>query len=625
MLVRDIRPYRFTMPIARLLLLLVVLAPSAAFAQEDETPDPITYRWHAVTPAVIEGQAWRDTASPFDRFPGRAMKELREPVWHLSRNSTGMSVRFTSDATHVRVRWTVTLDRLALPHMPATGVSGLDLYAREDGAWYFVGGARPTESPTNDAEVIARMTPEPREFKLYLPLYNGVSSLEVGVPEDASFRFEPPSTARPVVVYGTSITQGCCASRPGMAYTAILERRLGVPFVNLGFSGNGKAEPEVARLLAELDPAVYVLDPLPNLKPDEVAERMPRLIETIRAARPRTPIVLVEHLIYPNSRFRPAKAADIATSNAYLRRIYEERRAAGDTLISFVPSRDLLGRDGDGTVDDSHPTELGFGRMADGLEPYIRQALAAASSQVERKIRKLLAVFAHPDDETMAGPLLAHYGRQPDVEVHLVITTSGDRGVTPFAGIPAGPKLAAARAEEAACAARELGTRAPILYGLPDGGLHNMKVLGELAERLTQTIRDIEPDAIVTWGPEGGYGHADHRLVSAVVTQIVQAGDVTGRLYYAALPASGVTPELIASLNFPAPFRPTADEHLTLRVPYTDEDARRARAALGCHVTQFTPQTMDLLTSLTERVNRGTAYLRPWAGDGRQRTDIFEP
>ncbi len=612
------------MSIARLLLLLVAMAPSAAFAQEDDASESIAFRWQTVTPAVLDGQGWTDTASPFDRFPGRASSDLRDPVWHLSRNSTGMSVRFTSDATHVRVRWTVTQDRLALPHMPATGVSGLDLYARDEGAWYFVGGARPTESPTNDAEVIAGMTPEPREFKLYLPLYNGVSRLEVGVPEGASFRFEPRSGARPVVVYGTSITQGCCASRPGMAYTAILERRLGVPFINLGFSGNGKAEPEVARLLAELDPAAYVLDPLPNLKPDEVAERMPGLIETIRAARPRTPIVLVEHLIYPNTRFRPVKASDIATSNAHLRRIHEARRAAGDTLITLVPSSDLLGTDGDGTVDDSHPTELGFGRMADGLEPYIRQALAS-SSQSRGAARKLLAVFAHPDDETMAGPLLAHYGRQPDVEVHLVIATSGERGATPFSGIPAGPKLAAARVEEAACAARELGARPPILYGLPDGGLHDMKVLVELADRLKQTIGEIEPDAIVTWGPEGGYGHADHRLVSAVVTQVVQAGGVTDRLYYAALPASGLTPELVASLNFPAPFRPTDDAHLTMRVPYTADDAKRARAALACHVTQFTPQTMDVISALTERVNGNTAYLRPWAGDGRQRTDIFQP
>ena len=360
---------------ARIALLLVALVPCVATAQTSDADAGGAVRWHTVTPAVIEGKGWTDTEGDFDRFPARAKDDVRKAVWDLSRQSAGLSVRFTSNATRVRVRWTVTLNRLALPHMPATGVSGLDLYANEKGTWYFVGGARPGESTTNDAAVITGLTPVSREFRLYLPLYNGVSQLEVGVPEEASFRFTPPSTARPVVVYGTSITQGCCASRPGMSYTAMLGRRLDVPVINLGFSGNGKAEPEVARLLAELDPAVYVLDSLPNMTPQEVVERMPALIGTLRATRPQTPIVLVEHLLYPNLRFRHAKAADVAKANASLRQIYEARRKAGDRRISLVSSTTLLGEDGDGTVDDSHPTELGFARMADGLEPYLRLAL----------------------------------------------------------------------------------------------------------------------------------------------------------------------------------------------------------------------------------------------------------
>lgn len=364
------------MTCVRLALLLVALVAARATAQPADTDPPVAVRWHAVTPGVVEGKGWSDTAADFDRFPARARDVVRQPVWDLSRHSAGLSVRFTSNATRVRVRWTVTGERLALPHMPATGVSGLDLYANERGAWYFVGGARPLESPTNDALVIAGLTPVAREFRLYLPLYNGVVRLEVGVPEEASFRFEPPSKTRPVVVYGTSITQGCCASRPGMSYTAMLGRRLDVPVINLGFSGNGKAEPEVARLLAELDPAIYVLDALPNLTPQQVVERMPGLIDTIRAARPRTPIVLVEHLLYPNLRFRSEKAADVATANASLRQIVESRRKAGDTRLVLVPSPTLLGADGDGTVDDSHPTELGFARMVDGLEPHLRRALA---------------------------------------------------------------------------------------------------------------------------------------------------------------------------------------------------------------------------------------------------------
>ena len=366
------------MTFVRIALLMGALAPAVAAAQPTDTEPPIALRWHTVTPAVIEGKGWTDTADDFDRLPARARDVVRKPVWDLARHSAGLSVRFTSNATRIRVRWTVTGERLALPHMPATGVSGLDLYAREAGTWFFVGGARPIESPTNDTLVIVGLTPVSREFRLYLPLYNGVSRLEVGVPEEASLRFEPPSNARPVAVYGTSITQGCCASRPGMSYTAMLGRRLDVPVINLGFSGNGKAEPEVARLLAELDPAIYVLDALPNLTPQQVVERLPGFIDTLRAARPRTPIVLVEHLLYPNLRFRTEKAADVATANASLRRIYETRRKAGDTLLTLVPSTTLLGTDGDGTVDDSHPTELGFTRMVEGLEPYLRRALAQA-------------------------------------------------------------------------------------------------------------------------------------------------------------------------------------------------------------------------------------------------------
>ncbi len=366
------------MTIVRVCLLLVFLAPATADAQTGDPEAPqADLRWHAVTPAMVEGKGWSDTEDDFDRFPARAKDQVRTAVWGLSRQSAGLSVGFTSNATRIRVRWTVTSSRLALPHMPATGVSGLDLYANERGRWYFVGGARPTDSPTNDVDVIVGLSPAARDFRLYLPLYNGVSRLEVGVPEEASLHFTPLSTARPVVIYGTSITQGCCASRPGMSYTAMLGRRLDVPVINLGFSGSGKAEPEVARLLAELDPAVYVLDALPNLTPSEVVERMPGFIEIIRAARPRTPIVLVEHLLYPNLRFRQKKAADVATANASLRQIYQARRKAGDRHISLVPSATLLGTDGDGTVDDSHPTELGFARMVDGLEPHLRAALKA--------------------------------------------------------------------------------------------------------------------------------------------------------------------------------------------------------------------------------------------------------
>src|SRR5262249_19122837 len=135
-----------------------------------------------------------------------------------------------------------------------------------------------------------------REYLLYLPLYNGVSSVEIGIPRDNTLAKGPPRPAlrqQPIVYYGSSITQGGCASRPGMAYTALLGGGLDRPVINLGLSGKGKAEPEVARLLAELDPAVYALDTT-NLTVKEVAERVEPFVRTLLKAHPKTPVLLVE-------------------------------------------------------------------------------------------------------------------------------------------------------------------------------------------------------------------------------------------------------------------------------------------------------------------------------------------
>jgi lysophospholipase L1-like esterase len=355
----------------------------AAYALLDSVLlDGETVRWHDVRDLDVEGKGWTETKAFFDRLPARAEGVVRQPVWGLSRDSAGLCVRFATDATTIQARWTVTSSRLASPHMPATGVSGLDLYVKTvAGPWRWLAVGQPDKFPTNTTTLVRGLPEGKREYLLYLPLYNGVSSVEIGIPEGRTIEKAAPrnvSHRRPIVFYGTSITQGGCASRPGMVHTAILGRRLDRPVINLGFSGNGWMEPELAALLAELDPAVYVLDCLPNLTADQVARRVEPFVRTLRQAHPTTPIVLAEDRSYSNAPILPAQHRRNATSRAALRTAYDHLIASGIKDLLYLPGDSQLGDDGEGTVDGSHPTDLGFLRMADAfgtvLEPLLRDA-----------------------------------------------------------------------------------------------------------------------------------------------------------------------------------------------------------------------------------------------------------
>ena len=364
-------------------LLLVLSRPCAADDVLDEKlakldPDGKT-RWYDIALLNLEGRGWTKTEAFYDRLPAKAKGIVREPVWNLSRDSAGMCVRFVTDATVVQTRWTLRSETLALPHMPATGVSGLDLYVRtEKGGWRWLSVGRPTKFPVNSVDLVKDIAAGRREFLLYLPLYNGVQSVELGIPKDSTIaKAGPwgPGTRKPILFYGTSITQGGCASRPGMVHTAILGRWLNYPVINLGFSGNGKMEQEIADLLAELDPAVYLLDCLPNMTAAEVIERVEPFVRTLRKAHPKTPIVLVEDRSYTDSFLVTSKRQRNLDSRAALHSAHERLVAAGVQDLYYILGETLLGDDGEDTVDSSHPTDLGFMRQANAFRPVIEKAL----------------------------------------------------------------------------------------------------------------------------------------------------------------------------------------------------------------------------------------------------------
>ncbi|MEZ6060370.1 MAG: SGNH/GDSL hydrolase family protein [Planctomycetaceae bacterium] len=344
--------------------------PSLA-AQDD------SLQWHDVREWGVEGRGFDDTVKYFDRLPARAESVVRDAVWNLSRHSAGMMTRFRTDATEIHADYAVTSDRLEMPHMPATGVSGLDLYAKDtDGEWKWVAVVQPAGRETKNS-IISGLRPGLRDYSIYLPLYNGTERLSIGVAGGSAFEPIPPRDEKPIVFYGTSITHGACASRPGMPHPAILGRRLNRPVINLGFSGNGRLEPEVGQFLIELNPAVYVLDCLPNMTADEVTARTQPMVDQLRSAHPDVPIVLVEDRTYANAWIRPATQERNDTSRAAFRAEYQRLQDRGVQKLFYLEGEKLLLADREDTTDGSHPNDLGFWRQANAFEPVLREALSA--------------------------------------------------------------------------------------------------------------------------------------------------------------------------------------------------------------------------------------------------------
>jgi lysophospholipase L1-like esterase len=335
--------------------------------------------WYNVQQWGVEGRGWSDTARYFDRLPQRAEAKVRGAVWGLSRHSAGMVARFATSAATIHVRYRLSSSRVAMYHMPATGVSGVDLYAQDsDGRDHWLAVSRPEKQDV--VQVLASgIDPLPnkksRVYSAYLPLYNGVERLEFGVPAGSDFQPIAPRTNKPLLFYGTSIMHGACASRPGMSITGILGRRLELPVINLGFSGNGRMEKAVGEFLCEIDPAVYIIDCLPNMKAAEVTERTVPLVRQLRAARPNAPILLVEDRTYTNARFRASSRERHATSRAAQRSAFDQLVAAGIKQLYYLPGEQLLGVDGEAATDGSHPNDLGMVRYADAYEKVLRDIL----------------------------------------------------------------------------------------------------------------------------------------------------------------------------------------------------------------------------------------------------------
>ncbi len=326
--------------------------------------------YHDASAFPLLGKATQSTLTRYERLPDSLQHISRKPLWELGRNSAGLALRFRSNSTCVAARWETRND-FRMNHMTPTGICGLDLYCLQDGKWVFAGSGRPSGKLT-EAVIVRNMTAEEREYLLYLPLYDGPTSLAIGV-DSLSVIGRPavdlPKREKPIAFYGTSILQGGCASRPGMAHTNILERWLNRECINLGFSGNALLDLEIADVLAGVDASLFVLDFVPNAGVTHIKERAEKFYSAIRSKHPDTPILFVEDPVFPHSFFDTKMAKEVKEKNEALAAFFRSLKQRGGQHIYFLSSRDIIGHDREATVDGIHFTDLGFMRYAEVLYP----------------------------------------------------------------------------------------------------------------------------------------------------------------------------------------------------------------------------------------------------------------
>ena len=357
-----------------LLSILMLFTPlAAAWAQGG-----IFYQDATTFP--VYGQAFEASPEhPYRRLPESLCGVVREPLWNHGCHSAGLYVRFRSDAPEIHARWTNSGNHM--PHMTDCGTGGLDLYALLDGQWTYVGsGFNWGElSPSHERKLVGNMEPAMREYMLYLALYDEVKTLDIGIPEGYSLErpaVGSPVSEHPMVMYGTSILQGGCASRPGMAFTNILARRFNRTVINLGFSGNALLDYEIAELMASVaTPSVFVLDYVPNASAELIAERGERFFRILRDAHPSVPVLFVEAPVFAHSVVDQAIAEKLRTKNATLKALFQRLLEAGEQRIFYIPAEGMTGDDGEAFVDGVHMTDIGMMRYARHIEGVLEEAL----------------------------------------------------------------------------------------------------------------------------------------------------------------------------------------------------------------------------------------------------------
>ncbi len=330
-----------------------------------------TLIYYPISAEQIQGKI--EQSHTFHRLDTSRYTDMPPRVKNLLTNAAGLFVAFKTNSTVIAAKWCVTGSK-GLANLTSVVNKGLDLYIKSKNEWVYAGSGIPGQE-CSESVLVKNMSGEEKECLLYLPLYDETKSLQLGLDPASSFiSMDNPFNKR-VLVYGSSITQGASASRPGLAYPAMLSRMTGYSFINMGMSGSAKMEKSVADVVANADADAFILDCVPNSTPLQIKERTAYLVNAIRTRHPEKPVIMVESIVRESGNWDTTIALNVKQQNENFRSEYHKLKAKGIKKLYYVPADNLLGTDHEGTIDGVHPNDLGFYRMITVLKPAILKVL----------------------------------------------------------------------------------------------------------------------------------------------------------------------------------------------------------------------------------------------------------
>lgn len=333
---------------------------------------PTAYLDTDTSPFVFEGLAWNNRPVYYRLPQYLTPNDVNEGALY-SNQTAGCCVRFKCDSPFLAIRAKLT-NSFDMNHMPRCGSAGFDLYIKNrNGQFVFVKAAQPNRDEENFERLLYPSAPQGmNEYLLNYPLYGSVEKVEIGTALESHIEAPTPhKISKPILFYGSSITQGGCASRPGNAYTSMLCRKLDAPQINLGFSGCGRGEIAIAKAIADLDLSCFVMDYDHNAPSIEHLNATHEIFfKTIREKNPNLPVLLLSMCDFYDNDYCKSR-------REIIRKTYENALASGDKYVAFIDGELLWGKDDRDacSVDGCHPNDLGFYRMAETIYPVLKELL----------------------------------------------------------------------------------------------------------------------------------------------------------------------------------------------------------------------------------------------------------